>query len=330
MPNLEQKPDCLFPWQHLIGFIAVCLIAQHTQSLHAEEGGSGHYLPGSIASFMDGVSPTEAFIARVNLLNYDGKVEVDRALPIAGLRAINAEAESTGIGLTLFWRPEWGGIGEKWSYAMSMTVPLINMKVSADVETGLGTVRRTDEESGIGDIILMPLMFNYNVNPDFNINTRLTVYAPTGSYKVGRLANTGKNFWSIEPMIGLMYFGQKNGVEATLFAGLTINQENPDTDYKSGNQFHIDGTLAQHLPFAGGLSSIGVTGYYYEQVAGDSGAGATFGDFRAMTTGIGPSFSYVKKLNGSELLTELKWLHETSTRNRLKGDTVFLKAMLKF
>lgn len=309
-------------------FIAAIFLF-YLQQVHAEEGGSGHYLPGSIASFMDGISPTETLILRVNVLNYQGDVGLGRRLPIAGQTALNAEARSTGVGLTFFWRPEWGGIGERWSYAMSATIPLIVMNVSADVETDIGTVRRTDKASGLGDLILMPLMFNYNVNPDFNINMRLTFYAPTGSYEKGRLANTGKNFWSIEPLFGLMYFGQKNGIEASLLGGLTINQENRATDYKSGNQLHFDGTLAQHFPFMGGLASVGVTGFYYEQVTGDSGAGAKFGDFKAKTVGIGPSISYIKKLNGEELLTELKWLHETETENRLEGDTVFLKVMLK-
>lgn len=299
-------------------------------SASAEEGGSGHYVPGSFASFMDGVSPTETLIARINVLHYDGEVTASRALPIAGLSAINAEAKSTAVGFTVFWRPEWGTISEKWSYGMSATLPLVDIKVSADVASGIGTVRRTDNDSGLGDAILIPLMFNYNVNPDLNVNMRLSAYAPTGSYQVGRLANTGKNFWSIEPTLAVMYFGQKNGIEASLFGGLTVNEENPDTNYKSGNQFHLDGTLAQHFPFAGGLASVGVTGYYYKQLTGDSGAGATFGDFKAKTVGVGPSASYVRKLNGNELLTELKWLHETTTQNRLEGDTVFLKAMLKF
>lgn len=296
----------------------------------AEEGGSGHYLPGSFASFMDGVAPTETLIARLNVVHYDGEIGLNRAIPIAGLAAGNAEAQSTALGFTVFWRPEWGGIGERWSYAMSATVPLVDIEVSADVSTGPVAVRRTDSETGLGDIILMPLMFNYAANEDLNFNLRLSAYAPTGDYEVGRLANTGKNFWSIEPTVGLMYLGQHNGIEATLFGGLTVNGENPDTDYRSGNQFHLDGTLAQHFPFAGGLASIGVTGYYYKQVTGDSGSGATFGDFEAKTVGIGPSVSYIKELNDSEFLAELKCLHETSTRNRLEGDTVFLKAMLKF
>jgi hypothetical protein len=88
------------------------------------------------------------------------------------------------------------------------------MKVTANVATPLAngstvSVRRSDSKSGLGDIILMPLMLNYNVNPDFNINFRTAIYAPTGSYKVGRLANTGKNFWTLEPTLAFMYFGQK-------------------------------------------------------------------------------------------------------------------------
>lgn len=46
--------------------------------------------------------------------------------------------------------------------------------------------------------------------------------------------------------------------------------------------------------------------------------------------GVGPAVSYIRKLNNSEFLAELKWLHETDTQNRLQGDTVFLKAMLKY
>jgi hypothetical protein len=104
--------------QRLAGIFFPVILLFYLQQAHAEEGGSGHYLPGSIASFMDGVSPTGTFIVRVNILNYDCDAALGRRLPIAGQTALNAEARSTGVGLTFFWRPEWGGIGERWSYAM--------------------------------------------------------------------------------------------------------------------------------------------------------------------------------------------------------------------
>ncbi|MBP1689094.1 MAG: protein involved in meta-pathway of phenol degradation, partial [Deltaproteobacteria bacterium] len=106
--------------------------------------------------------------------------------------------------------------------------------------------------------------------------------------------------------------------------------ENKDTDYKSGKQFHVDGTLAQHFPLFGGLAGAGVSGYYYQQVTGDSGSGATLGDFEGRTVGVGPVVSYTKKVGGHDTVFELKWLHEVETKNRLEGDIAWFKAVYKF
>ena len=81
---------------------------------------------------------------------------------------------------------------------------------------------------------------------------------------------------------------------------------------------------------AGRLVGLGLNAYYYEQVAADSGAGATLGDFKARTLGLGPVASFVGKVDGHDLITELKWVHESSTTNRLKGDLVWLKVLYKF
>lgn len=64
---------------------------------------------------------------------------------------------------------------------------------------------------------------------NLNLNFRTGIYAPTGDYEVGRLANTGKNFWTFEPTLGLMYFGLNNGIEASVFVGADFNTENPAT-----------------------------------------------------------------------------------------------------
>jgi hypothetical protein len=316
MKNIEKLIRLLF---------VLCILIPVTRQSLAEEGGSGHYLPGSMASFVDGVPLEETFIARYNLLYYDGDIGIRKPIPVAGMVAAGVGAESWANGLTMLWRPPVE-FGKRWSYAMSATIPYVSTSISAMV-AGREVSSSID---GIGDIVLMPLMLNYNVNEDFNINTRLGVYAPTGSYEVGRLANTGKNFWTFEPTIGLMYFGQKNGIEASLFSGIDFNTENSDTDYQSGVQLHVDGTVAQHFPLFDGLAGLGVNGYWYEQVSGDSGAGATFGDFEARTAGLGPVLSWTKKVGGVDVIAELKWLHEMETRRRLEGDYVWLKCVLKF
>lgn len=297
---------------------------------HAEEGGSGHYQPGSMASFMDGVASEETFLARYNFLSWQAEVDANRSIPIAGLLTAGADVDSVAHGLTLFWRPSWGTINECWSYAMSATIPYVDLKVTADVITPLGTIRRSAGIEGIGDAVIIPLMLNQKFSNDFSINYRLAAYAPTGRYQVGRLANTGKNYWTIEPTVGVMYFGQENGREASIFLGADYNFENSDTNYKTGAQIHLDGTLAQHFPLWGGVAGIGVSGYWYEQIVGDSGAGATLGDFEARTTGVGPAISYISKIGDTEILAELKWLHEFNTKNRPSGDYIWFKLATKF
>jgi hypothetical protein len=244
----------------------------------AEEGGSGHYMPGSMASFIDSVPPAPAFLMRLNVMSYEGSVSANLRIPIAGALFAGVDASIMGYGFTMVWRPDWAFIGEDWSYSMSTTIPLIRAEVSASAATlvrpGL-SVSLDDDETGLGDILFQPLMVSRKFSPDFKINSRLTVYAPTGDYTDGKLANTGKNFWTFSPSVEFMYFGQKNGLEASIFTGVDFNTENQDTDYTSGTQFHVDGTLAQHFPLWGGLGGAGVNAYYYEQLAGDSGDGAT-------------------------------------------------------
>jgi hypothetical protein len=299
----------------------------------AEEGGSGHYQPGSMASFIDGVPQQPTFIARYNLISYSGSVDPSVALPIGGQTALDADASLWAQGLSLLWRPPVE-LGARWSYALSATIPLISLDVTADVRTqgpggGTVTASRSDDVFELGDIILMPLMLNYHVNPDVNLNFRVALYAPTGGYEVGRLANAGKNFWTIEPTLAFMYFGTKNGRELSVFMGFDFNTENPDTNYQSGTQFHLDGTLAQHFPLFGGLAGVGASGIYYQQISGDSGEGATFGAFKARDIGIGPVVSYSTKVGGVDLVGELKWLHEFGVKRRLEGDIVFFKWVVK-
>jgi hypothetical protein len=93
---------------------------------------------------------------------------------------------------------------------------------------------------------------------------------------------------------------------------------------------HVDGTLAQHFPLFGHLAGVGVNAYWYEQIAGDSGSGANFGDFEGRTAGLGPVLSYVFKIGSVDMLAEAKWLRELETRRRLEGDIVWFKLIAKF
>ena len=52
--------------------VAATLGLSVTSLVRAEEGGSGHYLPGAMSSFMDAVPPQPTFIVRYNFVSYNG------------------------------------------------------------------------------------------------------------------------------------------------------------------------------------------------------------------------------------------------------------------
>ncbi len=195
----------------------------------AEESGSGHYFPGSIASIIDGVPAKPSFAIRLNVVRNDSVFKVERNDPLAGLINSEVKAKTSGVALTLLWSPDWLA-DSKWNYAMSATVPVITRKVNATVKRSIFEIQRKDEKSGIGDIILIPLLFNYTHNTNLRSNYRLSIYAPTGSYKSERLANLGKNFWTFTPTASVIYFGKENGVEASLYMGVDFNTKNNDTN----------------------------------------------------------------------------------------------------
>jgi len=299
----------------------------------SEEGGSGRYFPGSMSSFMDGVPAREGVIARLNAIHYSGDYDSRLRVPVAGLVALNADVETNAIAFTGVWRPPFEP-GGQWSYAAGLTVPFVDVSVQGDVVSPndpLGrTVRRKDSVSGLGDVLLFPLMLNYRQSDALSYSFRVGVYAPTGEFETGRLANHGKNFWSVGPTLSAVYYSPDNGRELSAFLGATFNEENDDTDYESGTQMHMEVTAAQHFPLWGGVAGAGLTGFWYEQVTSDSGDGATFGDFKAEARGIGPTVSFISKVGGQDLMAELKWLHEFDVLRRPEGDTVFLKVALKW
>ena len=111
---------------------------------------------------------------------------------------------------------------------------------------------------------------------------------------------------------------------------MDFNTENHKTDYRSGTQFHLDLTIAEHLPLFGGIIGVGANGFYYQQISGDSGSGATLGNFKGRTIGIGPVVSYAMKVWKKDLVAEVKWLPEIETKNRLEGDYVWFKLGMVF
>jgi hypothetical protein len=77
------------------------------------------------------------------------------------------------------------------------------------------------------------------------------------------------------------------GPELDLHASCLVNAETPATHYRTGNELAIDAIAAWRLD---ARWSVGVAGYAYQQLTGDTGDtgdGAIFGDFKGQAWGTG-------------------------------------------
>ena len=168
------------------------------------------------------------------------------------------------------------------TFSSGIAVPIVwaDVKANATYNRNNVQVSGTKEQSvsGLGDIQLMPVMAAWT-NGDFKIGGMLNVWAPSGDYTTGQLANPGMGYWTFDPMLAFSWLSSKIGTEFSVFAGLDFNTENTDASYHSGDIFHLDATLAQHLPVFGGIAGAGASAFYLKQITGDSGSGANLGSF---------------------------------------------------
>jgi hypothetical protein len=260
-------------------------------------------------------------------LNYNGKASAQ--IPTAAGITANMEATANTfavVGGLTFEQTVLGGA----HYTFALALPYTWLDISGDVQLPGGeTVGRNNQVSGFGDLTVLPVMLAWKIG-DWQIDAVLPIYAPTGSYEKGRLGNTGLNYWTFDPLIGALYSNKKSGFNAMAHVGYAMNTENPDTNYQSGSLLHFEGTIQQIIPVGSGFLTLGAEGFYFDQVTGDSGTGATLGDFKGQTAGLGPVLGYIQPFGKESLVVELKWLPELDTKNRLEGDYIWLKMVYKF
>jgi len=172
-----------------------------------------------------------------------------------------------------------------------------------------------DQETRFGDLVPGVMLGWHSGNWHFKTHT--LVNAPTGFWERGNLANAGFNRWGIDNAAAFTWLDAEIGLEISAMAGITYNWENPTTNYKSGSEFHLEYAAVQNFSkhFA-----LGVNGYFYDQVTGDSGPGARLGSFEGQVAAIGPVMNLNFQVNQIPVSTSLKYFREFDVENRLEGD----------
>jgi hypothetical protein len=297
--------------------LALAALMAASPSALADQGGISFWLPGLFGSLaavpgQPGVSFTTIYIHPAveaggqKNFNLGGQI-------VAG---VDGHANLVAFGPTyVFATPVLGG---------QAAISLFGVggrdvaSISATLTGPLGRTisgSRTDGLTSFGDLLPQgSLKWNQGVH-------NFMIYAmgdiPVGDYDPTRLANLGLGHGAIDGGGGYTYFNPQTGNELSTVAGFTYNFENTALQYQNGVDLHVDWAASHFLTKQ---ILVGAVGYYFQQITGDSGAGATLGGFRSRVAGIGPQIGYLFPV-GEQLqgYVNVKAYKEFAAENRPEG-----------
>ena len=209
-------------------------------------------------------------------------------------------------------------------------VPVVYNKVAMDA--GPVTIG-TQFKYGLGDIE-PGVGIAWHPSKTFHHVAAFDIVMPTGSYNKTDLSNTGRNYWSFNPLWAFTYIGDKDspipGFEVSSKLMYWINTINSETSYTSGQEFQADYLIGQHF----GKWAFGANGNILYQTTNDKQYGRTAYDpLSGLQTGvkgkalsIGPAISY-EIPHGC---ITFKWQHDVIAQNRPEGDKFWLKWVFAF
>jgi hypothetical protein len=277
---------------------------------------------------MGGFVPPPGLYVSNDFIYFTGNVD---ALAIGGIAVTDVKLDARIYKLNTTYVPKAKLLGG--APALNVNVPIVAGHIAFSGALTSPPIAGTleDEEDGLGDITLTPMIGWHQGN--WHSSAAVSFYLPTGVYDTAKInvpkrsidvLSIGKNKLAVDPTLSLSYFNPKTGAEMSSSLGVTFNVTNKATDYKTADEFHLETTLAQHFK---SNFIVGVTGYYYQQLGNDSGAGARSfqhivgaESLQARVFGVGPVAQYSTKIEDVGVSFQGKFLHEFGALRRLESD----------
>ncbi|MGH6964833.1 MAG: SphA family protein, partial [Phenylobacterium sp.] len=254
---------------------------------------------------------------------YDGKGGGGKNFLLGGNLVAGLKAKVVADFPTALWVPTTNLGGGTLALGLILPFGEPDVDVSAILTGPRGNsfnVSRSDSQTVWGDPVMMA-MFGWKTG-DLHIQASTLINAPIGQYRHDKLANLAFHRWAADTSLAATWRNETSGWDVSGKAGFTFNGENHYTDYDSGTEFHLEGSVERIFSPA---FSLGVQGYYYNQVSGDSGSGARLGSFEGEVSGVGATGAYNFKIADKiPASLRLRAFHEFEATNRLEGDSVFL------
>jgi hypothetical protein len=288
--------------------------------VHGAEGGAGFYLLGSKGPAA-AVTPPPGVYFQNDLYLYTGDVGGGRELPTGGRLAVGVDGDAIIELPTLIWvLPEEIAGGHLGIFG---SLPIGWKKTSADLtlagpQGGSASASISDDVFTVGDPVVGGFLGWQSGNFHWQIGTLVNV--PIGDYQDGEISNIAFHHWGADFFAAGTWLDPATGFDLSGILGVTFNAENPATDYRTGNEFHFEWAAVQHF---NPQFDAGLVGYYYDQLSGDSGDGAS-GSFKGRAASIGATIGWNFKVGEMPVSARIKYFHEFAVKNRAQGDAVLL------
>jgi hypothetical protein len=291
---------------------------------HATEGNLGRPITGmQITPYAGIVPPTPGLNVSLSSIWYSASQGRSRQTVIGNTIRTGLDLDVSYTLMNAVY--VWDTGTREWNFASGVGLPLQYTSASAS----LNDRRLTDRSTNLADILFIPIVAGYHFSATSHMALGLQVYAPTGSYEKGRLANAGQNVWTFIPNVSYTQLWPEQNIEFSSTAGLQFYSRNTATDYRSGLLGTLDATLIKR--FSNGFGFGAVAGWI-QQLQDDSGVLADRLDGnKGYAFGVGPIATWQHNFDKSHAINaSLRWVSDLDTRNRPKGNAYLFNIAASF
>jgi hypothetical protein len=267
-------------------------------------------------------------------INYTTYQKFDSLRDDDGHKFGNVKAD---IGATVFRFIKGTGckvLGADWYW--HVLIPVKYVHLTSDVELPQG--RFHGSKTGLGNLTFNPMILGWHFG-DWHFAAGVDINTPAPGYDKMDYANSGEGYWNVEPIFAFTYLN-KSGFEVGAKFMYDYNFTNWQTDYQTGQEFHVDWAIGQKV----NNFKLAIVGFYYQQMTKDetgsrgpdlfypayglNAKGTDIAPFKgkARVWALGPMVRYDYK----NMFFLAKWYHEFDAENTVEGDGFWFKFFYAF
>ncbi|SFM79052.1 SphA family protein [Methylobacterium pseudosasicola] len=293
-----------------------------TERVQAAEYAQGIYVLGTRGP-LAGVIPPPGFYFESETYFYQGDLGGNRVFQGGGVVAANVKINLNAEFASPIWITPVEILGGNLGFAI--TIPFGTPDVAAGAVLSSPRIdriiagREQDAIFNVGDIYLSSFVGWHSGN--FHWTATALGVVPSGSFENGQLSNIALNRPALDLSGALTYLDPVLGYELSIAPGITFNWINPATRYLTGTEFHLEWSASKYLSKD---LSVGLVGYFYDQLTADSGSGDRIGPFKGRVLSLGGQINYTLHAGEIPISTGVRVYRELDVKNRFQGTATYL------